>query len=405
MPRVSIDPSGRLVRNGQPFFPLGARHVPRGANAAMLASIGFNCLRVPVFGTDTTAIGVMQTDPSNGDYGGLLYYPYLYDRADFSTNADSRRRDLSRLVSAIRDDERLLCYEQKNEPSTTFRRPAKPSGDPEGLREGSNHLRSLDCNHPIRVGHMTNSLVRTLKRYNPAVDIVGCNPYPVSHPEMRMFVGCRGDGKFLDSPNQTLSAVGDYTDKMRRVAEGRPVWMQIQAMPNEYWFSETHTPENVDLGLYPHHVVAPTFWQMRFMAMHAIIHGSAGLEFAMYGVSVDDSGWSDVVRTIRFLNMLLPILSAETAPDVPNLVYEEIGFSDWTGVEVLGKRTPGGTVLLTANSQFDPFIATLDPTPKGDLYEALEDGRWVRIGDGSSPLRYQPYQVRVIRIGAKHAAP
>ena len=84
-------------------------------------------------------------------------------------------------------------------------------------------MRRLDPNHPIRLGHMAANLVATLRGYNDAADIVGCNPYPVQPPGLRMTV--RRDGKYVDSPNQTISSVGDYTSKMMRVGQGRPVWM------------------------------------------------------------------------------------------------------------------------------------------------------------------------------------
>lgn len=402
MAQVRISDDGRIFVDRHPFFPLAARHTPRGATPSRLAEVGFNCIRLTVFGTDTSAIGAMKRDPLELDLGSLLYYPYLYNRADFSADAIGRRADIKKLVEVVSGDPRLLCYEQKNEPSTTYRDPARASADPEGMARGSAYLRSLDSGHPIRVGHMTNSLISTLRRYNEAVDIVGCNPYPISHPDGRSFVGCRSDGRFLDSPNQTLSAVADYTTKMRRVGDGRPVWMQIQAMPNEYWHNEEHTPEQRGQGVYPHHVIWPSFWQMRYMSLAAVIRGAVGLEFALYQVGVDEPGWPDVVRTVSFLSRWKRVLEAPSIPVDVNLVYEELGFSDWSGVEVLGKAGENGTVLITANSQFDPFIVRLSPAPSKPLFEAGEDGSWHPLGPGSTAIRYQPYEAKIILIGEPH---
>ena len=36
--------------------------------------------------------------------------------------------------------------------------------------------------------------------------------------------------------------MGDYTTKMMRAGEGKPVWMQLQAYANEYWFKLEDDP-------------------------------------------------------------------------------------------------------------------------------------------------------------------
>lgn len=135
------------------------------------------------------------------------------------------------------------------------------------------------------------NLVSTLAKYNPAVDVVGCNPYVVMPNRLRRFVGFRPDGLFADCPDQTLSAVGELTTKMIRVGQGRPVWMQLQAMANENWYSEIHVPEYRGHGVYEYNKLYPNRWQMRFMAFNAIIRGATGLSWAMYRTSVNESAW------------------------------------------------------------------------------------------------------------------
>src|SRR5690606_12022473 len=106
------------------------------------------------------------------DADGMMYYAYVFNRADFSRDRDVRRADLERLVRAVREDDRLLCYEQLNEPAWSRAHPSQPQGSPEGMAEGSAVIRELDPHHPIRIGHMCSNLVATLRRYNPACDIV-----------------------------------------------------------------------------------------------------------------------------------------------------------------------------------------------------------------------------------------
>ena len=150
---------------------------------------------------------------------------------------------------------------------------------------------------------------------------------------MRYFVGCRLDKFIVDSSNQTLSAVGDFTTKMMQVAEGRPVWMQVQGAANENWYSEVHTPPNSGLGLYsPHHQRYPTLWEMRFMAFNAVVRGATALEWMLIRLPVDSNPWRDVTTVIHELAGLHDILAAPVSDHRLDIEYRELGFSDFTGV-------------------------------------------------------------------------
>jgi hypothetical protein len=333
-----------------------------------------------------------------------MFYPYVSDRADFSRQAAKRRRELAALVRRVRGHDALLCYEQRNEPASKWRDMARPQSPPSGMIAGSDLIRRLDPHHPIRVGHMSSNLVATLRRYNPAVDIVGCNTYVVDAPGHRLYVGCRQDGRFLDSPNQTLSAVGDMTTKMARVAEGRPVWMQIQAMANEDWFSLAHTPENRGSTRYEHTRLVPNRWQLRFMAYHAILRGATGLEFAMYGLSVAEPAWQGVRAVVGELGRLHDVLAAPSWRGKLSLEYRELGFSDWTGVEVLVKQFRGRPWIFAANTQADPMEATFAELPPGvgrKLRVAGEE-RILPVRRGQFSDYFRPYEVHVY---APEAAP
>jgi hypothetical protein len=331
------------------------------------------------------------------DFGGLMFYPYIYDRGDLSHQADRRQKELAALVRRVRRHEALLCYEQRNEPAFTWRNAARPQSPAAGLVAGSRVIRELDPHHPIRVGHMSGNLVSTLRRYNPAVDIVGCNTYVLNSPGHRLFVGCRQDGRFLDTPNQTLSAVGEMTTKMARVAEGRPVWMQIQAMANEDWFSLGHTPENRGSCRFEHTRLVPNRWQFRFMTYNAIIRGATGLEFAMNRLSVDEPAWIGVRDVIRELRDLGSVLAAPAWPGRLRLDYRELGFSDWTGVEVLVKLHRGRPWILAANTQADPMEATFSQLPKfsGGKIGVFGEDRTLSIRSGKFTDYFRPFEVHV----------
>ena len=396
--RVAIGRDRIIHVDNRPFFPIAARHVPVGATLDMLRDVGFNCMRWTPFGMDKHEPDSFEVPD---DFGGLMVYPYVYNRGDLSADVEGRRRDLTSLVRAVRDHPAMLCYEQRNEPAYTYRDSARPQSPPEGLIAGSRVIRELDSDHPIRVGHLVCNLVATLRRYNEAVDIVGCNPYVVQAPGMRPFVGTRPDGLLVDCQDQTLSAVGELTSKMMRVAEGRPVWMQIQGMANENWFNPDHTPEHRGSCPYEHHRLYPSRWQMRFMAFNAVIRGATGLSFALIHMPVDVPAWREVCEVVGELNGLHDVLASPVWAGSLRVEYTELGFSDWTGVETLVKLHAGRPWMLAANTQFDPMKATFSNLPEatGGSVHVVGEDREVTVADGRLTDSFRPYEVHVYRAG------
>lgn len=392
--RVRIDENRMTQVDGQPFFPITARHMPTGATPALLAKAGFNALRWTPFGMDEFERDSFEVPD---DFGGLMFYAYLFNRGDLSTDPDRRKRELAALVRAIKDHPKLLGYEQRNEPAYTFMDQAVAQSPPKGLIAGSDVVRSIDPDHPIRIGHMCSNLVSTLRKYNPAAEIVSCNPYMVMAPGIRRFVGSRPDGKLADCPDQTISAVGQYTRKMMRVAQGRQVWMQIHGAANENWYNPNHTPETRNHGLYEHHRLYPSYWQMRFMAFNAIVRGATGLEWMLISLPVEASVWLDVQKIIGQLHCLHDVLASPPLDHNLDVEYTELGFGDWDGVESLVKLCNGKPYILSVNTQFDPMIATFSNLPPGlsGKLDVIDEDRQVEIEGGTFTDRFQPYEVHV----------
>ena len=391
---VTVNRDRIFLVDGKPFFPIAARHMPNKATPDMLYNVGFNCMRWTPFGTDASEHDTFDVPQ---DFGGLKFYTYVYNRGDLTVEREKRTRELTALVNAVKVHPDLLCYEQRNEPAYTFGEPETPQSPADGFVAGSALIRSIDPDHPIRVGHMCCNLVSTLKKYNPGLDAVGCNPYVVIPSGMRRFVGFRPDGKLADCADQTLSAVGRYTSKMMRVAEGRAVWMQVQGSANENWYNPFHTPEMADLGLYEHARVYPNRWQMRFMAFDAIIQGATGLSWMMVRLPAEGGPWSDVCDVVGELSRLHQVLASPTSERTVTVEYTELGFSDWEGVEVLVKRHAERPWLLSANTQFDPMIATFSDLPEGlgGRVEVVGEDRELKVEGGRFTDRFQPYEVHV----------
>jgi len=50
---VRIDKDRMLIVDGKRFLPIGARHIPKGADPAMLKEAGFNCMRWLPYANET----------------------------------------------------------------------------------------------------------------------------------------------------------------------------------------------------------------------------------------------------------------------------------------------------------------------------------------------------------------
>ena len=391
---VSLNAHRITQVDGKPFFPIIARHMPDRGNATILSQAGFNAMRWTAFGTATKGDGPA---PLPADTADLMIDAYIYNRGDLSADKETCARELTELVNSIKHDPRLLSYEQLNEPAWSMDpNRSQPQGSPEGMAQASKIIRRLDPNHPIHVGHMVCNLVSTLRKYNEAVDIVGCNPYVVSGPGDRHYY-CLRDGRYVDCADQTLSAVGQLTSKMMRVAQGRGVWMQLQAMAAENWHNEDCWCELKNTGMYEHIRLYPGVWQMRFMAFNAIIRGATGLAWAMYRTPAHGGVWQDICRVVGELRDLHDVLAGAPVADALKIEYTEMGFSDWDGVETLVKLCRGQPWILAANTQADPMIATFSNLPEGlgTSVSVFKEDRRLDVVDGAFTDRFQPYQVHV----------
>jgi hypothetical protein len=269
------------------------------------------------------------------------------------------------------------------------------------LATGYQRIKELDPDHPIHQGHSASATVEGLQAYNAAADIVGCNPYPVFPAFMRRHMGIRPDGRALDTPDQTLSAVTDYTAKMVEVGEGkRPVWMQLQAMAWEDFYHPARTVDPGPEGRDPAAILYPTYEQMRYMAFADIINGATGLLFSMYRVPIDKPIWQDIKRLVAELSELHPVLAGRTVDLALRPRYRNLGYSIWKGVQLLAKESDGKLYLLAANSAFDPAEVTwsgFDPEAVSAL-RVLGEERQVSMRKDAATDWFEPYGVHIYAL-------
>ena len=392
--RVTIDEKRITHVDGEPFFLIGARHMPKGGTPELLRDTGFNAYRALAFGHES---GEPEEIPS--DLEGIFFWSYLYNRADF-TRFPGHESQLRERVEQLKDHPALLCYENLNEPTLLY--PGDPfKAEPENLAVGTALLRDLDPAHPVWLAHSCTNTVETLRRFNGCLDIVGANPYPVHVPGMRQHIGVRRDGKMLDCPDQSIHAVGRYTDKMMKVADGQlPVWMIMQALANEHWYSPVHTPEMAGQGIDESKVLYPAYGQMRFMVFDAVVHGATGIAFGMWRTPVGGDIWRDITRLVGEIRGLHDALCAPPVMEDTEISHADIGFTVWDGVRVLARRLRDTLYIFAVNTQFDPAEVTvrMKSLPAASRATVVDEGREVAVVDGSMADRFEPYEAHVYRI-------
>ena len=390
---VRLNEDRTTTLNGRPFFLIGARHMPEGGTPAMLADAGFNGFRWLAFGSEGMQAADLPRPPE-----GLYFWAYIFDRAVFGRHRDYQSQ-LESLAGRLKADPQFLCYENYNEVAMRWGE-IDTKAAPSELIPGSRRLREIDPDHPIWLAHDCGRTVETLRAYNPCTDILGCNPYAVQPQGMKCHYGIRPDGRFVDCPDQTLHAVGRYTEKMLRVGRQRmPVWMLIQAMANEHWFDPKRSEAD---ALDPAKVLYPTHHQMRFMAYDAIICGATGLAFSMWKTPADSQVWQDVARLAGELSRLHDVLAAPAADEAVEISYTDLGFTIWDGVRTSPRRCGGSLYLLAANTAFDPArVAIRTPALAGTEAAVVEgEDRQVPIDAGCLRDDFEPYAVHVYRIDA-----
>jgi len=383
---VSIRADRVLECDGQPFFPLQARHLPAGATWREMAEAGFNCFRHLVFGGLNMASAALPDERY-----GLKICAYLYNR----TNPEYES-ELTATVQRLRALPDLLSYENCNEPAWRPDAPEVVIHPADGLATGYRMLKRLDPRHPVHQAHGIGGTVEALRAYNACADIVGCNPYPVLPPGMRRHIGIHPDGRALDAPDQTLSAVALYTRKMLEVGAGRPVWMQLQAMAWEDFAGPL--TEGGDPNPDPAAILYPTYAQMRYMAFADIIAGATGLLFSMYNLPFGSPAWADVRRLVMELSALHDVLAGRTVELPLTATYRNLGFTIWHGVQLLAKEHAGALYSLAANSAFDPAEVTWSGFTGASALEVLGEDRRIPVRNGSATDGFEPYGVHVYRI-------
>ena len=377
---ISIADDGMLVIEGKRKFILGSYHLPKSKKPYQeLADAGFNLLRV----------GGAKEEFDQSLEAGLWVWNSIG-----TLNLDDLSKSTKQLQSKVekfKNHPALLIWESVDEPAWTWNK-AECRVPPEPFTKAYKLIKTWDPNHLLYMNHAPVNLVSTMQKYNPGTDIVACDIYPVIPHGIRPMFALFPDGLQGDLLNCTISQVGEYADKMRRVAgRGSPVFMVLQGFSWEMLRKEKERDQEM--------ILYPSFHQSRFMAYNAIIHGANGILY--WGTSYTPQPsefWTDLKKVVSELADLGEILAAETCDVKISKTYHEMGHSIDAGVEILAKSIDGSLYLITANADKNPVRITFKGQSSYRHALVVNENRTIEIVDGEWTDSYRPFDVHVYKL-------
>ena len=304
--RVSIDAHGRILVDGQPFFPLGMYTSPMSKeHLARYREAPFNCLMQ--YGSPTSE--QMQSFRAAG-------LKVIYDIASQYGAADKGTNHVRWAVNKFKQHPSLLAWYLYDE-QPTARIPV--------LEARQRLVESLDSDHPTWCAQ---DIFSETRHYLGACDVFGGDPYPVSAKPIAL-----------------------ATEAIRTETKGlmgmRPIWQVVQAF-GWNWIQDSQANRQR----------RPTEAEIRNMAWQALAGGARGLIFYSYGYLCRDMPrrdpvevlWPELVRIAREIKdherMLLavdtePVPDADLPPGVVGRIW----------------RVDGETWRVLVNTKNEPVTA------------------------------------------------
>jgi len=306
-PASYVDEHGRLIVNGQPFFPLGMYFSGLSEEELAVYREGaFNCL-MP-YGAPTRAqldllggLGLKAIYSIKDLYSGTQYCPSTITRA---ADEEEAVRDA---VRTFRDHPALLAWYINDE---------LPSSMRDRLEAHQRWVEEEDPNHPTWA---VLAQVDELPNYFHTCDILGSDPYPI--------------------PGASPDMAGQWT-RLTRQAGGpaRAAWMVPQAFR------------------YPGRDRPPTYEELRSMTWQCLAEGATGLIFySWFELRQDrqfpfEARWPEVKRVVAEVKAMVPMLLSVEKP--PAIGVDQAPALHWTA-----RAYGGAAYLILVNGERTPLTA------------------------------------------------
>ena len=378
---LGYDTDGMLLVDGKRTFIIGSYHLPKTDTPFItLKENGFNYVRV----------AADKPQLEQAEKNGLHVWISTGAIRDEAEQEDSDK--IKKIITEYKESPALLNWEIADEPAFTWKS-AEMRIKPQAMIKTYNLIKSIDKKHLIYTNHGPVNLISTLQKYNPATDITAVDVYPVIPHGITPTYALYDDGLQGDLLNPYISQVGEYIDKMKKVAgAGRPVFAVLQGFAWEMLKKEKE--RNPKMILYP------TWEESRFMAYDAIVHGAVGINYWGMPYTPQPSDFIDnLYKVTRELATMQPVLSVPQYDLNIEKVYHEMGYSVDAGVEILLKKQGDNIYLLTVNSDKNPVKVTLMGLPKNvKTAEVLEENRTVDVINGKLTDLYKPFDTHIYKL-------
>jgi len=376
---ASVIQKGGLSPSGRRPFVLGLYNLPKVADPWREAREA---------GCNLVHVAPSRQDLDRAQEQHLRTWVTLGSISEKNRAADESR--IRGIVEQFRHDSTLLFWETEDEPAYVWKS-LKPRVSPQQIIATHDFVRGLDPTHPLYLNHAPVNLESTLRKYNAGAEIVATDIYPVIPHGIREMYALWPTGRQGDLLNATISQVGEYTDKMRRVAgPSRAVFMVLQAFAWEDLREKDRDPTMV---LYPDRA------QLKSMACQAIIHGADGLLF--WGLASNPATapvWNDLRAVLSELAQMAPQLAAPPQKLTLRIEYHDTGHSLDRGIEWTARPSGEGLMLLTVNADLNPVEARFTLPAGFGSCQIVGTDETIPLSRGTIALSFAPFEAKGLRI-------
>lgn len=219
------------------------------------------------------------------------------------------------------------------------------------ITRGCQAVKQFDPKHIIWQNHAPRNSVSRMRKYNQAIDAVGCDIYPApSNPPTG----------HSDLKCTNLSSAGAYTDRMREAAPGKSIWMVLQG------FGWRDLSEKGKKDPDPRKGRRPNFSETRFMAYDAIVHGAnAILYWGTHSIEKESFLWRDLMKVAREIRALEPGITGKHPRNEPIAMADEtFGSIDGQGPRLMLRKTGKDWILIAVNEHAQSVAFTINKLPE-----------------------------------------
>ncbi len=243
------------------------------------------------------------------------------------------------------------------------------------MLEAIQFVRSVDeQNRPVWINEASFSDTKYVRDYLDAVDITGCDFYPINNS------------------NRRIARVGAITERWNEVGRGKPVWMVLQA----FSWNELGDYYGATVTTYP------TFAETRFMAYETIVHGAKAVLYWGSHYLKSEACRTSIYALTGELAALQPFLTAPNEANVQVTAVAPREEEDRDGVKVTARRT-GREWLIVLINENDHRHMAVEVTGLDDLngmrFDLLYGTETATVQKGELLTRMQPYEVKVLATG------